>query len=80
MPPEIHYQCSECGWEAASQPETRSLLTVKKVMFLEMGVGGRTLKSRIIGRLCPKCVETDPDYIKEPFDRPYVVKQREALK
>lgn len=51
------YVCSEC-----QAPTERELLTVKKVLFLEMGVGARTLRSRVIGWLCPRCVATDEDY------------------
>lgn len=51
------YRCSNCD-----QVTDRKLLTVKKVLFLEMGVGARTLKSRVVGWLCPRCVARDGDF------------------
>lgn len=61
------YECSNC----TSSPG-RELLTVKKVMFVEMGVGGRTLRSRVTGWLCPECVARDPDYKREAFQAPNI--------
>lgn len=57
MANEKPYKCTVCNTE---QP--RNLLTVKKVLFLEMGVGARTLRSRVVGWLCPPCVAKDADY------------------
>lgn len=51
------YVCSNCN-----KPSDRNLLTVKKVLFLEMGVGARTIRSRVVGWLCPPCVATDSQY------------------
>lgn len=65
------YKCTICGAAPGlSETESRDLLTVKKVSFLEMGLGGRTLRSRVVGWLCPRCVKADPDYQREPFAVP----------
>ena len=42
-----HY-CSECG----NQTERESL-TVKKASFFEMGIGGKAVRSRVVGHLVP---------------------------
>ena len=57
------YKCTKCGAQS-----TRELLTVKKVLFLEMGVGARTLRSRVIGWLCPPCVAADEQYNAESYE------------
>lgn len=49
------YVCNGCG-----NPTSRDLLTVKKVLFVEMGAGGRTIRSRVDKWLCPPCVKADP--------------------
>lgn len=54
MPVEHEYRCTECGTLTK-----RDLLTVKKVLFTEMGVGSNTLRSRVVGWLCPACVKAD---------------------
>jgi hypothetical protein len=66
------YKCTRCGKKpgGGTDTEARDLLTVKKVSFNEMGVGGRTYKSRTVDWLCPECVRTDPDYIREKFVAP----------
>jgi len=65
-----NYRCTipECG--AAVE---RSLLTVKKVYFNEMGMGGRVLKSRVIAWLCPACVAKDPHWNQPRFQSPVKV-------
>lgn len=55
MPAEHEYVCTKCG--ASTH---RDLLTVKKVLFTEMGAGSRTLRARVVDWLCPKCVKEDP--------------------
>ena len=59
------YECTKCGLETE-----RDLLTVKKIAFLEMGVGGRTIKTRVVAWLCPRCVASDPDFLLEKFKAP----------
>lgn len=61
------YKCSnlECG-----KPTTRDDLTVRKVTFLEMGAGGKTIRSRVSGWLCPSCVVKDDDWNREAFSAP----------
>lgn len=54
MPTEHEYVCGKCG---NSTP--RDLLTVKKVLFVEMGAGGKTIRARVDGWLCPPCVKDD---------------------
>ena len=51
------YKCSTCGAH-----RSRAELTVKKSVFLEMGEGARTLRSRVIGWLCKGCLSEDADY------------------
>jgi len=65
MAQERNYGCTNCG--AQTQ---RDLLMVKKVVFLEMGEGARTHRSRVVGWLCPKCVAADPDWNREKFNPP----------
>lgn len=62
-----HYACTnpECGREVP-----REQLVVKKAVFLEMGEGARTLRSRVVGWLCPVCVSKDPDWNREKFNPP----------
>lgn len=56
------YVCTKCG-----KSEQRSLLTVKKAVFLEMGEGGATVRSRVTDWLCPPCVAKDEDWNREKF-------------
>lgn len=65
MPNDPNYDCTKCG-----APVGRELLTVKKVSFLEMGEGGKTLRSRVVGWLCPRCVAMDHEYNLEKFKAP----------
>lgn len=51
------YRCTQCGEETP-----RELLTVKRVAFLEMGEGAKTLRARVVAWLCPICVATDKDW------------------
>lgn len=67
----VEYVCTRCGKKPApTETEARDLLTVKKVSFLEMGMGGRTLRSRVADWLCPDCVAADPDFKRPPFVKP----------
>lgn len=50
----MRYTCTKCG-----QDTPREKLTVKRVSFQTMGVGFRTLKSKVVGWLCPVCREAD---------------------
>lgn len=56
------YDCTVCG--ASTK---RELLTVKKVVFSEMGEGASTVKSRVVAWLCPRCTAGDADFNREPF-------------
>ncbi len=60
------YKCSSCG----KNPGNPDLLVVKKVMFQELGVNPRTLKSRTAGWLCPQCIAKDPDWKRPPYSSP----------
>lgn len=65
------YKCTRCGNSPGETPEeARELLTVKKVSFLGMGTGAKTLRSRVIAWLCPKCVSEDDDWNAPAFDGP----------
>ena len=68
MPNQPHYGCTNP--DCLSPDVDRELLTVKKVVFLEMGEGGRTVKSRVTAWLCPTCTATDPDWNREKFNPP----------
>lgn len=61
------YKCSapECG-----KPTPREDLTVKKVTFLEMGAGGKTIRSRTSDWLCPSCVASDLDWLRPSHTAP----------
>jgi hypothetical protein len=60
-----NYVCTRCGKNVG-----RSALTVKKVLFTEMGMGGQTLKARVVGWLCEPCILKDVDWMREPFNPP----------
>lgn len=63
------YKCGRCHTSTH-----RDLLTVKKILFLEMGAGGKTIKSRVDSWLCPNCVKSDPHWnlpeYRQPDERP----------
>lgn len=65
MPTEHDYKCDGCGRDTK-----RDLLTVKKVLFVEMGAGGKTLRSRVDSWLCPPCVKADPHWNMESYRHP----------
>jgi hypothetical protein len=61
------YRCTRCGTipevpENMPDLSPRDFLTVKKILFVEMGAGGRSLRSRVAEWLCPPCVAADPDW------------------
>lgn len=57
------YACTRCG-----QVKSRDQLMVKKAVFLTMGEGGRTIRSRVTEWLCGTCAADDPDWNRE-FNR-----------
>lgn len=59
-----------CTNEECRKPTAREDLTVKKVVFLEMGVGGATKRSRVVGWLCPSCTVKDDAWTMEAFRAP----------
>lgn len=59
---DINYTCSSC-----QRPTDRKDLVVKRITFLEMGKGGRQIKSRTVGWICGDCLEQDPAWNMEPF-------------
>ena len=59
------YACTRCG-----KPTPRDKLMVKKAVFLEMGEGARTFRSRVTDWLCPACVAEDLDWKREKFHPP----------
>lgn len=67
------YVCTDCG-----KPTPRDLLTVRKAVFLEMGLGGRTVRSRVTGWLCPVCTSGDTDFNREPFKPPVIRAKRKS--
>jgi rubredoxin len=66
------YKCTRCGAIPGdgTPEEARELLTVKKVSFLGMGVAAKTLRSRVVEWLCPKCVAKDEDWNAPAFEGP----------
>jgi hypothetical protein len=54
------YKCTECD---AITP--REELTVKRVVFRQMGEFGRTLKGRVVGWLCPDCRDKDAVWLDQ---------------
>lgn len=56
------YRCTKCGIHCGRQN-----LTVKKAVFLEMGEGARTVRSRVMDWLCLGCLKEDPEFNKEKF-------------
>lgn len=63
------YRCTGPD-HVGSRATRRELLTVKKIQFLEMGVKGKTLKTRTAGWLCPSCVAKDVHWMLEAYDAP----------
>ena len=61
------YACSKCGL-----PKKRDELTVKKCVFLEMGAGARTKRSRVLEWLCDGCLGVDSIYLLPAFTPPKV--------
>ena len=61
MPRGQKYTCTHCG-----QEYERTALTVKKVTFVEMGAGGKLVRSRVAEWLCPSCTIKDPDWNLPP--------------
>lgn len=61
MPNVPNYVCTNCGMDKSKQD-----LTVKKVLFTDMGEGARTLRSRVVSWLCKSCLEEDFDFNREP--------------
>lgn len=59
------YVCTNCH-----RPTRREDLTVKKVMFTEMGAGATTIRSRVVGWLCELCRESDNDFHRDRFSPP----------
>lgn len=65
---DIQYRCTRCGREVG-----RGNLITKRAVFREMGVQGRTVKSRVTDWLCiipqddgsPSCRDTDTAWIAE---------------
>lgn len=54
---DFDYRCTECNKE---QP--RDTLTVKKVVFTEMGMNPKAIKTRTESWLCPACLLADKAY------------------
>lgn len=57
------YVCMECRQETP-----RDKLTVKQAVFKVIGKGGRVIRSRTTGFLCPPCLEQDDDWNRKPYD------------
>ena len=62
---DFDYRCTEC-----ERSTDRKLLTVKKVMFQEMGSNARVLKTRTAAWLCPSCLNKDREWNIPKGDAP----------
>ena len=67
------YGCTRC-----ERLCKRELLVVKKALFVEMGEGSSTLRSRVTDWLCPTCLLSDVDYNREKFSPPRIEVQGAA--
>lgn len=70
MPNNPNYACTNC-----QRPTKRDDLTVKKSLFVEMGAGSRTVRSRVVAWLCNSCLIQDVDFRREKFSPPRVVNE-----
>ena len=70
MPNIPEYGCTRCD-----KDKDREQLTVKKIMFTDMGEGARTLRSRVVDWLCDDCLLEDPDYLREKISGPIFVRK-----
>lgn len=61
--PKSIYRCHKCKLTFA-----RDDLVVKRVVFAELGAGGRQVRSRSVGFLCRPCLEADPVYKRVALD------------
>lgn len=59
------YKCSSCG-----KIEQREELVVKKALFVTMGAGSSTVRSRVVAWLCPTCRVEDPDWVRTQYAVP----------
>ena len=60
------YRCTRCR-KGPNEGLKREQLTVKKVVFSQMGSGARVIRSRVSEWLCPDCIGQDKDWNREPF-------------
>lgn len=61
--PGIEYKCAVCG-----RIRQRDQLAAKRVSFMEMGEGAKTIRARVVSWLCKDpCMLKDPDYNRERF-------------
>lgn len=61
------YGCTRC-----QKVKDRNQLIVKKALFVEMGEGSSTVRSRVTDWLCPDCLHKDTDFNREKFSPPRV--------
>lgn len=50
-----------------NEEHDREDLLVKKIVYMEMGRGARTVRSRAVGWICRDHAEVDPDWNREPW-------------
>ena len=63
------YRCTRCN-RGPEDGIDREHLMVKRVLFQNMGEGGRIHKSRNLAWLCPACVAKDADWQRPPRQMP----------
>lgn len=60
--PGIDYRCEDCG-----KRRKRADLVAKRVSWMEMGEGAKTIRARVIKWQCRDCMANDPEYNRERF-------------
>lgn len=58
------FKCTKCGKDT-----DRDDLMVKRVQFRDMGETGAIRKTRVTDRLCPDCLNLDPDWQRKPWKK-----------
>lgn len=57
------YYCTRCNKQTA-----KTDLLAKKVIYVTLGSGGRTIRSRVREWLCPECCNADTDWVQPSRD------------
>lgn len=60
--PGIDYRCADCG-----KRKPRAELVAKRIAWMEMGEGAKTVRARVIKWQCRDCMMKDPEFNRERF-------------